>query len=75
MRFDDPPVQCLGRPTGLAATTFSILLLAVLYRVLLAGGPSLCGILSRVVGWLILGSDCFILRLSNFLSLALECCV
>ena len=43
-------MQFLGCPTALAAAAFSILLLAVLDRVLLAGGPLLCGILSRVVG-------------------------
>ena len=50
----------LGLPFSLVAAAFSILMLAVLDRVLLAGGPSLCGILSHVVGWLTLGSDCFI---------------
>ena len=63
----------LGQPFARMAAAFSILLLAVLDRVLLAGGPSLCGILSRVVGWLTLGSDCFIPQLSDFLSLAREC--
>ncbi len=46
------------------AAAFSVLMLVVLDCVLLAGGPSLCGVLSRVVGWLTLGSDCFILQLS-----------
>ena len=57
MRFDNLCMQRLGRPTALAVAAFSILMLSVLDRVLLAGGPSLCGVLSRVVGWLTLGSD------------------
>ena len=75
MRFDNLRMQRLGRPTALAAAAFSILMMAFLDHVLLAGGPLLCGILPRVVGWLTLGSDCFISRSSDFLSLALECCV
>ena len=48
----------LGRPFALVAAAFSILMLAVLDRVLLAGGPLLLNLLSRVVGWLALGSGC-----------------
>ena len=65
----------LGRPFVLVADAVSIQMFPVLDHVLLAGGPSLCGILSRVVGWLTLGSDCFILRSFDCLLLAIECCV
>ena len=75
MRRNNRCVQCLGLPTALAAAAFPILLLAVLDHVLLAGGSSLSDILSRVVGWLTLGSDCLILQLSISFSLALKCCV
>ncbi len=61
MRFDNLCMQRIGQLTALAAAAFSILMLAVLDCVLLAGGPLLCGILLRVVGWLTLVSDCFIL--------------
>ena len=48
----------LGCPFALVAAAFSILMLAVLDRVLLSDGPSLVNLSSRVVGWLILGSGC-----------------
>ena len=68
----------LGRPFALVAAAFSILMLAVLDRVLvLAGGPLLCVLLPHVVGWLTLGSGCLssILQLSGFLSLLPSSCV
>ena len=65
MRFDN--LRTLGFVLFLTAAAFSGLMLAVLDRVRLAGGPSLCGGLSRVIGWLTLGSDCFISR-------SLDCC-
>ena len=67
----------LGGPFALVVAAFSILMLAVLDRVLLAGGPSLCVLLLHVVGWLTLGSGCLssILRLSGFLSPVPKCCV
>ena len=75
MRFDNLRMMHLGRPFALVAAAFSVLMLAVLDHVLLAGGPSLCGILSLVVGWLTLGSDCIISRLLDFLLIPIECCV
>jgi len=62
-----------GQPFVLMAAAFSVLMPVVLDCVLLAGGPLLCGVLSRVVGWFTLGSDCFILRLSDCLLLLIEC--
>ena len=41
---------CLGSPFALVAAAFSILMLAVLDHVLLAGGPSLFTLSLRVVG-------------------------
>jgi hypothetical protein len=69
MRFDNLCKLHFGQPFVLMAAAFSILLLVVLDRVLLAGGPLLCGVLSRVVGWPTLGSDCFILQSSDHLLL------
>ena len=77
MRFDSRCMLRLGCPFALVAAVFSILMLVVLDRVLLAGGPLLVNLLSRVVGWPTLGSGCLssMLRLSVLLSLVLECWV
>ena len=56
MRFDNHCMLLFGQPFALVAAALSILMLAVLDCVLLAGGSLLCG-----VGWLTLGSAAFIL--------------
>ena len=67
----------LGQTFALVAAAFSILMLAVLDRVLLAGGPLLFVLSVHVVGWLTLGSGCLssILRLSGILSFGPKFCV
>ncbi len=75
MRFDNLRMLHFGRPFVCMAAAFSVLMVVVLDRVRLAGGPSLCDVLSRVISWLTLGNDCFILRLTDCLSLPIACCV
>ena len=58
MRFDNRCMLRLGRPFAIVAAAFSVLMLAVLDRVLLAGGPLLVNLWLHVVGWLTLGSGC-----------------
>ena len=67
----------LGCPFALVAAAFSILMLAVLDCVLLAGGPLLVNLLPRVVGWITLGSGCLpsVLQLYVLLSPVLKCWV
>ena len=77
MRFDRLCLLRLSHSFALVAAVVLILMLAVLDRVLLAGGPSLVNLLSRVVGWLTLGSGCLssVLQLSVLLSQVLKCWV
>jgi hypothetical protein len=54
IRFDNCLLLHFGRTFSLVAAAFSILMVAVFDRVLLAGGPLLRVVFSRVVGWLTL---------------------
>jgi hypothetical protein len=54
IRFDNCLLLHFGQAFSLVAAAFSILMVAVFNHVLLAGGPLLRVVFSRIVGWLTL---------------------